>query len=193
DAGLELGATRARAVVRDLRILVHVRADAVADERADDAEAVGLADVLDGRRDVTDPPAGVGRADAGHHRQARRVDQLAGLRADVADDERPGAVAVPALEDRADVDGHERARPDRPVAGDAVDDLAVDRDAGAGRKGARALAVATAAEVALERRDRAGLDDVPLREPVQVAGGHAGLELRLDEREHLGDDAPRPP
>ena len=57
DAGLELGAARARAVVRDLRVLVHLRADAVADERPDDAVAAGRPDVLDRGGDVADPPA----------------------------------------------------------------------------------------------------------------------------------------
>ena len=100
----------------------------------------GLADVLDRRRDVADACAGLRRADAGHHRQPRRVHELARLVGHLADHERAGAVAVPAVEDRADVDGHERAVADRPLARDAVDDLGVDRDAGARREGA-ALAV----------------------------------------------------
>ena len=100
----------------------------------------------------------------------------------LADEERPGAVAVPAVVDRAGVDRHDLAVADRPVAGDAVDDLVVDRDAEAGRERVAAVAVA------LERRHRAGVADVLLGEPVEVAGRDAGLQLGLDEGEDLGDD-----
>ena len=123
---------------------------------------------------------------------ARRVDELARLGRDLADEERPRAVAVPAVDDRADVDRHERAGADGPLAGDAVDDLGVDRDARARGERPRALAVAAAAEVALERRDRARAPDVALGQPVEVARGDPRLELGLDEREDLGDDPPGP-
>src|SRR3954454_3842406 len=51
---LELLAGPGLAVVRDLRVLVHVAADPVADERADDAEAVGLDALLDRVADVAE-------------------------------------------------------------------------------------------------------------------------------------------
>ena len=122
---------------------------------------------------------GHGRGDAGHHRGTRscpRDRSTSGRRG--ADEERPGAVAVPALVDGPGVDRHDLAVADHPLAGDAVDDLVVERDAEAGR-----IAV-----VALERRHGAVAADVPLGDPVEMAGGDAGLQLRLDEREHLGDD-----
>ena len=124
--------------------------------------------------------------------RARRVavDELVDLGAGAAHDERPGRVAVPAVDDRADVDRHDLAVADHPVAGDAVDDLAVDRDAGARREGRRAPPVAAAAEVALERRDRPGRADMVLGEAVELAGRDARAELLLHEGEDLGDDPP---
>ena len=71
-----------------------------------------------------------------------------------------------------------------PLPGDAVDDLVVERDAQAGRE--RPARVDP--RVALEGRDRAGLTDVRLGQPVEVGGRDAWLELALDEREDLGND-----
>ena len=68
QARLELAAAATGAVVGDLRLLVHLGADAVAHELADDAEAVRLGDVLDRGRDVLDVVAGHGGGDAGLHR-----------------------------------------------------------------------------------------------------------------------------
>jgi len=53
----------------------------------------------------------------------------------MAHDEGPGAVAMPAVVDRPGVHGHDLAIADQALAGDAVDDLVVDRDAEAGREG----------------------------------------------------------
>src|SRR4051812_6938792 len=53
-ARLEQGAAPRLAVVGDLRVLVHVAADAVADQRADDRQALGLDPLLDGVRDVAE-------------------------------------------------------------------------------------------------------------------------------------------
>src|SRR5262249_48409996 len=191
-AGLQLRAARPGPVVRDLWLLVHVGADAVADERADDAEAVGHPDVFDRGGDVADAGAGLRRGDAGHDREARGVDELTGFSIDLADDERPRTVTVPAVEDGADVDRHDQSLANGAVAGDAVDDLAVDRDARARRERARALPVAAAAEVALERRHGPRFADVPFGEAVEVAGADAGLELRLDQGEDLGHDPSSP-
>ena len=52
------------AEVRDLRVLVHVAADAVADEGADDREPVALDALLDGVGDVAEVVAGHGLGDA---------------------------------------------------------------------------------------------------------------------------------
>src|SRR6185369_2220915 len=134
QAGLELATRATGPEVGDLRLLVHLGPDAVADELADDTEVRLCGDGLDGGRDVLDMVAGHGGGDAGHHRAAGQVDELGDLRRRVADVEGPRAVTVPAVEDRAGVDRHDLACTDRPLARDAVDDLVVDRDADAGRE-----------------------------------------------------------
>src|SRR3990172_9725173 len=145
-------------------------------------------DVLDRCRDVADAVAGAGRADPRHEGHAGRRDELIDRRRRAADDERPGGVAVPAVDDRADVDRHDLAVTDDPIAGDAMDDLAVDRDAGARREGRRATSLSAAAGIALEGRDPPGRPDVLLGEAVQLAGRDAGAELLLDEGQDFGDD-----
>src|SRR5205823_1680849 len=54
DAGRELHALDAGPVVRDLRLLVHLRPDPVADELPDDPVPVWRGDVLDGAGDVAE-------------------------------------------------------------------------------------------------------------------------------------------
>ena len=92
--------------------------------------------------DIVDVCAGNRGGDAGHQRQTSRVDEPGDIRRRLADVERPSAVAVVALPDRAGVDGDDLALLDYAAARDAVDDLVVDRDADARRE----------ALVALERR-----------------------------------------
>src|SRR5579862_2255119 len=190
--GPELGAAVAGPVVRDLRLLVHVAADPVADEVPDDAVAVRLRDVLDRSPDVGDVVAGQRGGDAGHHAEAGGIHQLPDRGLDLADDERPGAVAVPAVDDRADIDRDELASLDRAVAGDPMDHFFVDGDACRSGKGSRAASVAAAAEIALERRDPARRADVALGEAVELGGRDTRLQLRLDEGEDFGDDPPGP-
>src|SRR5579862_1446970 len=186
QAGLDPPAGLAGAVVGDLGILVHRPADAVADELADDAVALRPGHILDRRADVADPVARLGRGDAGHHRQAGRVDQVADGRRRVADEEGPGTVTVPAVDDRAGVDRHDLAGPDRPLAGDAVDDLVVDRDADAGRERPPGIGPG----IALERRDRPAPPDVGLGQGVEVGGADPRLQLGFDEGQDLGHDPP---
>ena len=66
---------------------------------------------------------------------------------DVADDEGDGGVGAPAVELAGGIDLHQVAVADGALAGDAVDHLLVERDAGDGREG-------DAAGVALEQGDR---------------------------------------
>ena len=72
-------------VVRDLRVLVHLAADAVADVLADDREALAFDVGLDGCADLADPRAGAGGADATPERLSRDIDQPLRLGRDVAD------------------------------------------------------------------------------------------------------------
>ena len=73
--------------------------------------------------------------------------------------DRDRRVAVPAVDDRAAVDRDHVALDERPVAGDAVDDLVVHRRADGGRE----------AVVAQERRRRAGGADAVLGDRVELA------------------------
>src|SRR6185436_17911446 len=75
ESRLDLAAPPAGAVVRDLWLLVHLGADAMADELPDDAEPMWPRDIFHRRRDVLDVIARDRCSDTGHHRLARHVDQ----------------------------------------------------------------------------------------------------------------------
>ena len=136
-----------------------------------------------GGRDVAEVGARHGRGDAGHHRQAGRVDELGDLGRGLADDERAR---------RRRRASRRRSRRRRPTRSG--------RRGSSGRRGCRGRprrrsrctgwpgTGCSGGRIAHERRDGAGRPDVALGEPVEVAGRDARLELRLDEREDLGDD-----
>jgi len=132
--------------------------------------------------------AGHGCGDPGEQCRAGHVDEVTDLCRRLADEEGPSRVAVPALDDGAGIDRDDLAIADHSLARDPVDDLVVDRDANTGRKGPARVDPG----VSLERRGRAGRPDVGFGEAVEVCRRDARLELGLDEREHLGDDAPGP-
>lgn len=88
-------------VVQNLDVGVEVLADAVADERADNAHLVLLRVHLDGTTDLVDHHAGLHGFDAVPHALLRHADELLVLVADVADAERGIRVTVHAV----DVDG----------------------------------------------------------------------------------------
>src|SRR5258708_36706595 len=140
-----------RAKVRNLGIFMHATADSMADEVADDAEALCLAHLLHGRGDVTQPPAYPTLLDGLLQRSACDVEQLEGLRRYLADSLGHGSVGVEAVDDDATVD-----REDVAVFKDAlrvrhpVDNLLVDR----GTQGRRI------AMIALEGGDGAQLGDL---------------------------------
>ncbi len=132
--------------------------------------------------DVGDPAAEVRGGDPAPHRLLGDADQLAHLVGYVADRDRRGGVAVPALDDRPAVDRHDVALFEHPVAGDAVHDLVVDR---------RAQGVPVARD-ALERRRRTAAEDVLLRQLVELDGGHPGPHGLRQELEGLPDHQTRP-
>ena len=139
-------------------------------------------DVLDGGGDVAEIGVRYCGGDAGHHREARRVDQLDDLGRRLADHEGPGTVAVPAVVDRSGVNRHDLAVADLALAGDPVDNLVVDRDAEAGRERVASMAVP------LERWHRPGRADMALGKAVEVSGGDAWPQLGFDEGQDLGHD-----
>ncbi len=105
------------AVVRDLRLLVHRAADAVADEAADDREALLLGGDLDRVRDVGEPVADAALLDPGRERGLAALEQALGLLGDLADRERVGRVRDEAVERHADVHGEDVAVAQRVHAG----------------------------------------------------------------------------
>src|SRR6185295_6140588 len=88
-----------RAVVRDLRLLVQVRADAVADELTHYRVAVRLRVVLHRVPDVADALAGVALRDRLQQRLARHAHQPLRFGRDLADADRAGGVAEEAVDD----------------------------------------------------------------------------------------------
>ena len=121
------------AEVGDLGVFVHGAADAVADELADDAEALGLAELLDGGGDVAEPSANLALLDGLFERGLGDFEELCGFGRDLADGVGDGGVGVEAVDDDAAVDGEDVAFfEDALGVGDAVDDLVVDRGAEGG-------------------------------------------------------------
>ncbi len=177
---------RARpAVVQDLRLLVEAPADAVAAELAHDREAVLLGVALDGVADVAEVASRPDPRDAGPHALVGHLAQPACRQRRLADVEHAAGVAVIAVLDHRDVDVHDVAVLQRPLARHAVADLVVDRSADRLRK--RAVAGRRVVE---RRRNRALLaDHVVVAEPVQLAGRHPGLHVRRDEVEDFGRQA----
>jgi hypothetical protein len=112
------------------------------------------------------------------------VDQLPRFDRDaLANEKHPARVAVPAIEDHGDVDIEDVALHQPPVARDTVTDDMVDRGADRFREAA----------VVERRRDRIVIDDEPVAQPVEVAGGDPGTDMRSDEVERLGGENSRPP
>src|SRR4051794_27345746 len=168
-------------VVRDLGVLVHRAADAVADERAHDREPLGLDDGLDRMRDVAEAVPRADPLDGGVQRGLGRREQLARERGDRPDGEGAGGVGDPAVEDHADVDGEDVPAAELVLTRDTVDDHRVGR--GADRAGE--------ALVALERRLAALRADELLRRLVELFGGNAGADLRLEQRHGADEDVAR--
>ena len=136
--------------VGDLRLLVHVLADAVADELLDDVEPLAL-DVAFHQAGDFGPVAAAGHGADGQVEGLRGdVEELPDLGADGADGEGHGRVAAPAVELAAGVDRDDVSLLERPAVGDAVHDLLVDAGADDGRE--RRLPLGRAG-IAQEQRD----------------------------------------
>src|SRR5215212_4075741 len=114
-------------VVVDLRLLVHLPADSMADEVADDVEAARLGVLLNRRTDVAQMPARTHLLDREIETFLRRPDQLLRPRRHLAHRDRDGAVTDEPVEDGAEVEADDVALLQlRPVR-DAVDDHVVGR------------------------------------------------------------------
>jgi hypothetical protein len=143
------------------------------------------ADGTDRRGDVAEPAAGLAGGDAGLECPPGVGRERARIGADHTDLHRQRGVAVVAVDVRAAVDRQQVALAQRPLAGDAVHDLVVDRQAQ--HPGVRHRRPAWL--VTEERRLGAAGGDVVGGQLVQVDGQDAGCGRRRDRREGFGDDA----
>src|SRR5947208_3009686 len=171
------------AEVGDLGILVHVAADAMPNEGADDREA-GLLDVLlYGGADVTDPVANAGLLDPDRQRLAGDVHQTLGLRRNLADADGEPGIGPEAAMDQAGVEAEQVPLPELAVGRNAMDHLVVDRRT----DGVLVPLVANEPGNAVTRPDEA------VGFAVEVEQGHAGPGHRLQVREGLTEDGARLP
>ena len=145
--------------------------------------------LLDRGGDVADVAAQPGGGDAVPQGAAGGLAEGQGLRRDLADGDGERGVAVPALDDGAAVDGEQVALGEHPVAGHAVHDLLVHRQAGDALEPADALVGA----VVQERRGGAGGADDLGGDGVELAGADAGPDGRPGGGEGGGHDEAGPP
>src|SRR5829696_350242 len=178
---LERRALARRPEVRDLRVLMHVAADAVADELADDRKALLLDRGLHRVRDIAEAVADVALLDSIEQGLLRGAQEALGHRRYRADRDRDRRVGHPAVLDDADVDRQDVAPPELVRARDAVHDHRVRRRADRSRE----------ASVALEGRLGAVGADELLRRVVQLGGGHARTRLAREERVTASEDLAR--
>src|SRR5260221_2039359 len=169
-ARLELGPGAGAAGVDDLGTVMENSADSVAAEVADDAVAAGLGMALDGVGNVAEMIAGLGLLEAEHQAFVGDVDQLPGAQRHVADQIHAARVAVPAVDDRSDVDVDDVAVLERLVDWNAVADDMDDRNAAA-------LGVAA---VAQRCRSRARIESHLVDDVVELLGRDAGHYVRRE-------------
>ena len=171
------------AEVRDLGILVQVPSDAVAHERAHDAEAMGLDVPLHGVGHVAEALPGPALNDGQLEALPRDLEQLLDARRDLADRHRERAVGVIPLDDTPEVQPDDVPLLQAAVRrGNAVNDLLVDRDAHGGRE----------APVALEGGLGAAVHDEGLHFLVDLQRGQAGLHEAAQHLHDVGEDLAAP-
>ena len=155
---------------------MHVPADAVPDQRADDREP-GVLDVpLYRRGDIAQMVAGPRLIGAREERSPRRVEELASLRLDRADGNRLGGIGDPAVLGDPHVQRDHVAPLERVWTRNSVDDHRVGRRADRPGKAA----------VALERGRRALGGDEPVRGLVELGRRDAWVALRAQHLEAAG-------
>ena len=152
--------------------------DAVLDPRA----TAGLADAgLDGMGDVGEPTTGAGFGQPGPHRRAGDLGEGGDLGGDLADVDAHRRITVPAVDDRAEVDGEQVSLREDALPRDAVDDLVVHARADDGRE----------AVVAEEGRLRSVVGEHIARDVVEISRRDT-RRCRLGHRiEGGGDDESR--
>src|SRR5438270_7218125 len=178
----ELDPPTRRPVVGDLGLLVHRRADPVADVLANDGVAGPLGHRLHGVADVGEPVAVADLSNGGLQALVGDLHQPAGVLAHLAHRDGHSRVPVVALDDGPTVEGEDVALLEPVVAGDAVHDHVVGRRADDGR------------EAVVVEEVGAGATTVEhlARNLVEVGGGHAWLGGGNALLVHLGHDAAGP-
>src|SRR3989304_9921357 len=166
-------------VVRHLRVLVHLAADAVTDVLADDGEALTFDVRLDGSADLPQPRPRPGGAEAAVQRLPRHFNEPQRLRRYVSHARGQRRIGNEPLVDAAQVYADDVAVGDLAIARDAVDDLIVHGHAHGGG----------VSLVAQEDRYHLALLELPTDDLVQLLLYQAGPKPLYDDLQHLRDDA----
>ena len=167
--------------MHDLRVLVEYLADAVATVFANHAISLGFGMRLDGVADIAQMRARAHLVDAEPHAFIRHLSQTLRQDRTFADDEHAAGIAEVVILDDGDVDVQGVAVLERFVAGNAVTDHVVDRDAGG-------LGVGRITGRLIVQRCRHGallLEHVFVAKPVELPGRDTGAHMRRNEIEHL--------
>jgi len=171
--GLEHHSVATAPVVGHLRVFVHLAADAVSAQFADDAVALGFAVRLHSVADVTQMATGDCCLDAFIQAFLRGAQQLFDLVANLADAERVGGVAAKAVEQRAAVDGNDvTVLQYRLRIGDTMYDDVVHRGADAGGK-RPSIGIGET----LESRNGSVITDERIGYLIQLEGRYARLDM----------------
>src|ERR1022692_5182132 len=181
---LETGA--GPAVVQDLRLFVELPPDAVTAEFPDDGKAVAFGMALYGRADVAQRRAGLDLAYAAPHRIEGHFAQTLGLDRRGSDVEHATAVAVKAFLDHGHVDIDDIAGLECLVAGNAVTDNVIHRNANRRRK----RPVTRRSVVQRRRNDLLDVNLVIVRDAIELTRGDARPNVRRQKIEQLRREPP---
>src|SRR3984885_5760709 len=162
--------------IRDLGILVHVSADAVAHKLLHHAEAFGLHHLLHRRTDIAQHRAGTDRVDGLFQRRLGYIQQPLRLRRHLAHRDGDGRAAIEAIDDHSAIHRENVAiAQHRLRRRDAMHHLLVQRGAEHAGKPV----------IALESRLGARILDQLRRDVLEIKRGHAWLHHGPDGMKHL--------
>ncbi len=154
--------------MQNVRRCVEGSADAMAAEIAHHAEALAFDVGLDGVADIAQRGTGPHRLHAAHHGVVSHLHEHARLGGRSAGDIHAARVAVPPVENDGYIYIKHVAVEQPAIAGNAVADDVVDRNAGRLREAA----------IIQRRRNSAMADDEIMANPVELAGSDTGPDMR---------------
>ena len=164
-AGLEANAPPLLSIVRNIGVLVHHAANAMAHIITKHAVTVRLGEGLNGITDVPDMVTGNSLLDGSLKAITRDLAQSLGFGRGGTDEKRPSVIADPTVDNGSRIDGNDIAiAKDHVGVGNTVDHGIVDRCANGPREPA----------VTLKGRGPAMHADNLLRELIELKGGNAG-------------------